>query len=178
MPTLRSDAARSRAKILEAARRQPISELRLNDLARQADVGVATVYRHFPTVTALVEALTLEALDQLVDKARAAAEEPDPSRAFTQLVRETATRQLQHEGLQLMLLSDETSTAVRGLRDELFGLAQTTLTNAIAAGAVRPDISLDQVQRLVCGVEHAVRLGDGSDRDQLLEVVLAGLSPT
>ncbi|WP_030155402.1 TetR/AcrR family transcriptional regulator [Glycomyces sp. NRRL B-16210] len=176
MPTLRSDAARSRARILDAARRQPITELRLNDLAREAGVGVATVYRHFPTVTALVEALTIEALEQLVDEARTAAADPDPALAFTRLVRSTATRQLEHQGLQTVLLSDEVSSAARGLRDELFDLAQTVLTNAITAGAVRPDLSLDQVQRLVCGVEHAVRLGDGSDRDLLLDVVVSGLS--
>ncbi|ACZ31459.1 regulatory protein TetR [Xylanimonas cellulosilytica DSM 15894] len=176
MPTLRADAARSRARILDAARRRPITELRLNDLAREAGVGVATVYRHFPTVTALVEALTLGALEQLVDEARAAAAEPDPARAFTRLVRETATRQLEHQGLQAVLRSDEISSAARGLRDELLDLAQTTLTNAIAAGAVRPHLSFDQVQRLVCGVEHAVRLGDGSDRDQLIDVVVSGLT--
>jgi len=176
MATLRADAARSRAKILDAAHRRPITELRLNDLARAAGVGVATVYRHFPTVTALVEALTIDALEQLVVEARAAAAEPDPARAFAQLVRTTATRQLEHQGLQAVLLSDEISSTARHLRTELFDLAQATLANAIAAGAVRPDLSLDQVQRLVCGVEHAVRLGDGGDRDQLLDVVVSGLT--
>lgn len=178
MPTLRSDAARSRARILDAAREQPVTELRLNDLARAAGVGVATVYRHFPTVPALIEALTIEALEQLVEQARSAAAEPDPAEAFSLLVRSTATQQLEHQGLQTVLLSDDVSTEARGLREELFGLAETTLANAITAGAVRPSISIDQVQHLVCGVEHAVRLGDGHDRELLLDVMLSGLSPT
>lgn len=176
MTTLRSDAARSRARILEAARRTPVTELRMNDLARAAGVGVATVYRHFPTVTALVEALNITALEQLVDEARTAVADPDPARAFTRLVRRTATRQLRHPGLQTVLLSDEISPEARGLRDELFDLAQSALETAVAAGAVRPDVTLDQVRRLVCGVEHAVRLGNGDDRDLLLDVVVAGLS--
>ena len=45
------------------------------------------------------------------------------------------------------------------------------------AGAVRPEITVDHVQRLVCGAEHAVRIGDGGDRDLLLSVVLGGLRP-
>ncbi|MER6941898.1 helix-turn-helix domain-containing protein, partial [Nocardioides sp. NPDC000441] len=60
MSPLRSDAARSRAKILDTARARPVTDLRLNELARAAGVGVATVYRHFPTVDALVEALNLD----------------------------------------------------------------------------------------------------------------------
>lgn len=177
MTTLRSDAARSRARILDAARRRPITELRLNEVAHAADVGVATVYRHFPSVPALIEALSLEALEGLVDMARAAAAEPDPAEAFAQLVRRTATQQLDHQGLQTVLLSNEVSTEALRLREELFGLAESALLNAIAAGAVRPAITIDQVQRLVCGVEHAVRLGDGHDRDLLLDVVLSGLAP-
>lgn len=178
MPTLRSDAARSRELILEAARQQPITDLRLNNLARAAGVGVATVYRHFPTVTALVEALTLAALEQLVDEARTAAVNPDPARAFTEFVRRAATLQLEHQGLQTVLLSDDVSSDARELRGELLDLAQSTLANAIAAGVVRPTISIDQVQRLVCGVEHAVRLGDGSDQDLLLDIVVSGLTLT
>ncbi len=177
MRTLRSDAARSRVKILDAARQQPITDLRLNELARRAGVGVATVYRHFPTVTALVEALTIAALEELVAEARTAAADPDPSRAFSQLVRSVATMQLEHEGLQSVLLSDEVSSTAHDLRTELFDLARTVHTNATAAGVVRPGISFDQVQRLVCGVEHAVRLGDGSDRDALLDVMVSGLTP-
>lgn len=178
MAMLRSDAARSRARILDAARRRPIAELRLNEVARSAGVGVATVYRHFPSVTALVEALTLEALEKLVDMARTAAAEPDPATAFTLLVRRTATQQLEHEGLQTILLSDEVSGQARSLREELFDLAESTLTKAIDAGAVRPGIRIDQVQRLVCGVEHAVRLGDGGDRGLLLDVMMSGLAPS
>ncbi|MER7607881.1 TetR/AcrR family transcriptional regulator [Nocardioides sp. NPDC127503] len=178
MSPLRSDAARSRAKILDTARDRPVADLRLNDVARAAGVGVATVYRHFATVEALVEALNLDALEQLVTEARAATEIPDPGEAFTTFVRSAALLQVEHEGLQTILLSEEVSPAARALRDELFSLAETALETAIRNGVVRPDITTSHVQRLVCGVEHAVRLGDGTDRDLLLDVMLSGLSPT
>ncbi|WP_193103283.1 TetR/AcrR family transcriptional regulator [Brachybacterium sp. FME24] len=177
MPTRRSDAARSRGRILEAARERPVTDLRLNELARAADVGVATVYRHFPTVAALVEALTLHALEQLVEQARTAAAMPESADAFALLVRTTAIQQLDHQGLQTILLSDEVSDAVRTLREELFGLAEATLEDAIRDGVVRPEMTVGHIQRLVCGVEHAVRLGDGHDRELLLDVMLSGLSP-
>lgn len=177
MSPLRSDAARSRAKILDTARERPVTELRLNELARAAGVGVATVYRHFPTVDALVEALNIDALEQLVVQARAAAEIPDPGEAFTTFVRSAALSQVEHEGLQSILLSEEVSPEAAELRGELFRLAETALATAVRNGVVRPGITTSHLQRLVCGVEHAVRLGDGSDRDLLLDVMLSGLSP-
>ncbi|MBG6097914.1 TetR/AcrR family transcriptional regulator [Nocardioides luteus] len=176
MSSLRSDAARSRAKILDTARQRPVTELRLNELARAAGVGVATVYRHFPTVDALVEALNLDALEQLVAQARTAAALPDPGEAFTTLVRSAALFQVEHEGLQAILLSEEVSPAARELREELLRLAETALESAVRNGVVRADVTTSHVQRLVCGVEHAVRLGDGTDRDLLLDVMLTGLS--
>ncbi|MFC7375886.1 MULTISPECIES: TetR/AcrR family transcriptional regulator [unclassified Brachybacterium] len=177
MPALRSDAARSRAKILEAARGCPLDDLRLNEVARAAGVGVGTVYRHFPTVTALIEALSFDALEQTVDLARTAAEEPDAGRGFVRFLRGAVRTQLEHEGLQQMWFADDVSTEARALRAELFDRAGALLDAAVAAGAVRPDLSIGQVQRLVCGVEHAVRLGNGQDQDLLLDIMLSGLAP-
>lgn len=114
-------------RILKAARRQPITELRLNNLARTAGVGVTTVYRHFPTVTALVEALTLPALEHLVDEVRSAAADPDPTRAFTQFVRRTAALQLEHQGLQAVLLPDDVSSDASD-RDILLDVIVSGLT--------------------------------------------------
>lgn len=172
----RSDAVRSRTKILAAARRYPLEELRLNDLARTAGVGVATVYRHFPTVPSLVEALTIDALELLVNQARTSSADPDPASAFARFVRALASMQINHSGLQSVLLSNSLSADAHRMRDELFSLAQTVLINAIEVGAVRPGLTIDQVERLICGVEHAVRLGEGDDRDLLLDVMLHGLT--
>ncbi|HVE68365.1 MAG TPA: helix-turn-helix domain-containing protein, partial [Solirubrobacteraceae bacterium] len=57
---LRADARRNRERIMEAAREafaESGLDAQMEDLARRAGVGVGTVYRHFPTKEALVEAL-------------------------------------------------------------------------------------------------------------------------
>lgn len=174
--TLRADAARSRARILDAARSCEPSELRLNDVAHRAGVGVATVYRHFPTVEALTAALAQGAVERLRDVAREAAADPDPGRAFDRLLRGALELQLADAGLQTVLLADESAIPeLAGLRAELLEVAEQVLTRARAAGLVRPELTLAGVQRLVCGIEHAVRLGGGSDRGLYIEVLLAGL---
>src|SRR5487761_1103632 len=78
---LRADAARNRAQVIEVARQQVATgdlTLPLNAIARLAGVGVGTVYRHFPTRQALLEALVADAFAELIDVSRAAAAEPDP----------------------------------------------------------------------------------------------------
>lgn len=175
MPTLRSDAARSRARILQAARTIAPDDLRLNDLARATGLGVGTVYRHFPTVAALLEALNVDALEQLVELARAAVQAPSPGEAFLGLVRDGAALQLERDGLQAVLTAPDASDQVVRLREELTRLVGVALAAAVAEGRVRPDVTVEHLQRLVCGVEHAVRLGAGRDRDLLLDIVLDGL---
>lgn len=176
MAALRSDAARSRARILDAARECELSELRLNEVAQRAGVGVGTVYRHFPTVGALTAALAQGAVERLRDIAREAAAEPDPGRAFDRLLRGALDLQLADAGLQTVLLADELAIPeLAGLRAEVLEAAERVFARAHAAGAVRPELTLAGVQRLVCGIEHAVRLNAGRDRDVYLDVLLAGL---
>jgi len=81
MPAMRSDAARSRTRILEAARGRPSDSIRLNDLARETGLGVGTVYRHFATVTSLIEALNIDALQELAGAARVSPGHPHPARS-------------------------------------------------------------------------------------------------
>ena len=178
MSALRSDAARSRARILEVARTHDIHALRMNDLAREAGVGVGTVYRHFPSVPALVEALTVDTLERMLQISRRAAAEADPATAFSFYLRSALTLQLEDGGLQSVLLSPEDETEeVRAAKREIFGTFAAVLDGAKAVGAVRADLTLEQLSHLVCGVEYAVRLGSPADRTPLLEIILTGLRP-
>ncbi|MDA0566433.1 TetR family transcriptional regulator [Streptomonospora sp. S1-112] len=176
MTPLRADAARSRERILEAARRHDPRDLRLNDVAREAGVGVGTVYRHFATAHALVEALTFEALDRLAEVARTAAARPDPGHAFETALRAVLDLHLESGGLQAVLLANEDmSEEVAALKSAILTELGSLLERAQAAGVVRPDVSPEQVQRLVCGIEYAVRLGTLQDRDVFVDTLLAGL---
>ncbi|MFC8682239.1 TetR/AcrR family transcriptional regulator [Microbacterium ureisolvens] len=180
--TPRADALRSRERILEAARSHDVRALRLNDVARDAGVGIGTVYRHFPTVQALVEALSVDALVRLVEAADRAAAEPDAHRAFRGFLDDALTLQLQDGGLEAVLtdlartdpvVHDECAAA----RSRVFAGYEAVLSRAQRDGVVRDDVSPAQLQRLLCGVEHAVRLGVPGDRDLLLDILLSGMSP-
>ena len=178
MTPLRSDAARSRSRILEVARASDRQTLRLNEVARQAGVGVGTVYRHFPTVHALVEALTVSTLDQMLEISRNAAIEADSGVALAQYLRMALTLQLEDGGLQAVLLSPEDeSDDVRAAKHEIYASFASVLTRAKDAGAVRDNVTIDQLSHLVCGIEHAVRLGTPDDRGLMLDILLAGLRP-
>jgi AcrR family transcriptional regulator len=174
----RSDAARSRARILEVARTHDARALRLNEVARDAGVGVGTVYRHFPTVHALVEALSLDNLERMLSIARAASMEVDAARAFADFLSGALALQLEDGGLQSVLLSPaDEDDSVRAMKLEVFAAFESVLQRARVAGVVRADLSIIQLEHLVCGVEHAVRIGDSGDRQLFLDVLLTGLRP-
>lgn len=178
MAALRSDAARSRARIIDIARTHDRATLRLNEVAREAGVGVGTVYRHFPTVHALVEALSVDTLDAMLATSRRAAAVPDPGEGLALYLRSALTLQLEDGGLQAVLLSPEDEAeAVRTVKREIFETFASLLEAARAAGAIRADLTVGHLAHLVCGIEHAVRLGSPDDLPLLLQVMLDGLKP-
>jgi AcrR family transcriptional regulator len=85
---LRADARRNREKVLAAARAE-FSEhgrdAQMDEVARRAGVGVGTVYRHFPTKEALIEALMVDSFQMIAAEARAALEIEDPWEAFSKV---------------------------------------------------------------------------------------------
>ena len=178
----RADAVRSRERILDVARSHDVRALRLNDVARDAGVGIGTVYRHFPTVRSLIEALSLASLARLQDAADTAAQDPEPQRALEQFLGEALDLQLEDAGLETVLTDLERidpamHTECAAARSTIFAGYAAVLVRARRAGVVRDDLSAAQLQLLVCGIEHAVRLGDPADRTVLLDILLAGIRP-
>lgn len=176
----RVDAVRSRERILDVARTHDVRDLRLNDIARDAGVGVATVYRHFPTVRALVETLSADALDQLCAAADAAALEPDPLTALRGFLTAALDLQLSSGGLQSVLSDLEAvdptvHSQCTAARSRVHAGYAAALARAQLAGVARRDLTAAQLQLLVSGLEHAVRLGTPADRRALLDVALAGI---
>ncbi|MCO1656583.1 TetR/AcrR family transcriptional regulator [Pseudonocardia humida] len=181
---LRADAARNRERVLAAARAAVIAgdaSLPLNEIARRAGVGVGTVYRHFPTRQALLEAVTDEPLALLLAEVRAAAADPDPGGGFARLVRAAGRIEIDNVGFAEVLTGDDPAAAATAAkRAELIAVAERVLERARAAGVVRADVTAGDVQRLVCGIGHAARLGgaDPHERAELYtELLLAGLRP-
>ncbi|MFD0021264.1 TetR/AcrR family transcriptional regulator [Streptomyces sp. NPDC058382] len=176
---LRADAARNRARILQVARTQLAAgdnSLQLNAVARLAGVGVGTVYRHFPNRHALVEALSAEGFRELVEEAQAAAADGDPLTGLRRLLRFALHRMLDDPDFAAVLESaGDFGAQTAEMKAELDRTVAGLLDSARLSGATRSGIEAEDVRRLLCGVGHAVRSGDGGVRDLYLDVLLAGL---
>lgn len=178
MTPRRSDAARNRERILAAARSRGAADLRLNEIAHEAGVGIGTVYRHFPNVRALQEALSAQSLLRLRDLARQATDADDAGQALAALLASTLAMQLEDGGLQTVLVSPaDEDPQVTAVKAEILDGFRQVFDRARQTGAVRPELTIDQLQHLVCGIEHAVRLGAPEDRELLLDVLVAGVRP-
>jgi AcrR family transcriptional regulator len=143
---LRRDAERNRQRILAAAR-VVFAERGLSgshdDIAREAGVGVGTVYRRFPDKEQLVDALFDARIEEIADVARAAADHPDPWEALVGYLMRTQELQSENRGLKEILLGGtrgtERAVAARSL---IAPLAAQVLQRAKNAGVVRSDIEL------------------------------------
>ncbi|WP_203723543.1 TetR/AcrR family transcriptional regulator [Actinoplanes teichomyceticus] len=182
--TLRADSARVRTRMLAAARARVDAgdlELPMNAIAKDAGVGVGTMYRHFATRRALLEALATESLRELAYEAGAAATSPDIGAGLAALIKATLRRQLSDPALAGVLASGDVECAdTRGLLAELMAAAQRVLARARAEGAIRADVTPDDLRRLTCGIRYAVTSGDDEDGtalDRYLEILMRGLHP-
>jgi AcrR family transcriptional regulator len=178
----RADARRNRAKVLAAARRQLAEhglETQIEQIAREAGVGVGTVYRHFPTKEALFEALAEDKFEGLAQAAREGLEIDDPWQGFVHLMTYAARRMSEDRGLGEAM---DQRPEVCGAAARAAGLDTLTaelVDRAKAAGELREDIGADDIPSLICGLGRAVRAGaDGAPSmswERYLEILLAGL---
>jgi len=169
---LRADAARNRDALLEAARRRFAQRgfgVPVEDVARDAGIAVGTVYRHFPTKDALVDAVIERAFAELGDEAEAALEAADPGTALFAFLRDTAATMARDRVLVAA------ARARPGLRTRvvavrrLFDVTNELLARACEAGAVREGVNADDIAALLAGV------GETSSVDRYMDVVCAGL---
>ncbi|MER6528612.1 TetR/AcrR family transcriptional regulator [Streptomyces sp. NPDC001508] len=177
----RADAVRNRARILRIAREQLAAgdrSLQLNAIARLAGVGVGTVYRHFPNRHALVEALSEERFRELIAEAQAAVAAEDPLAGLRRLLRFALDRMLDDPDFAAVLESaGDVRSQASGMGAELDQAVTGLLDRARLTGAIRNDVDAEDVRRLLCGVQHAVRSGGGAHRDLYLGVPLESLRP-
>ncbi len=154
---LRADAARNRAVLLAAAsaafsERGP--EVPLEDIARQAGVGIGTLYRHFPTREALVEAVFRHEVGVLVQSADELLASLPPDQALKQwmqlFVRHVATKRGMLAVLKPILVDNPRfSGETKGL---VTAAASKILAAGVAAGSVRPDVDGADLLRAVTGI--------------------------
>ncbi|MEV6487611.1 TetR family transcriptional regulator [Actinoplanes sp. NPDC051633] len=145
------------------------------EVARLAGVGVATVFRHFPTKEALIEATLVRHFADLLDRARAAASAPDPSAALSALIHEMIERGASKLTLASML-GDPPPTVV-AVASQAKAAVGTALQRAQAAGTVRPDVGVEELYLLIRGLAQttAATPVSAAALDRAIDVILAGL---
>jgi AcrR family transcriptional regulator len=142
---LRRDAERNRARLLEAARElfaQRGLEVTMDDIAHAAGVGVGTAYRRFRSRDELVAALFEARMQQYVDLAGEALEEPDAWVGLTGFLERSVAMQAADRGLRDLLTGHaHTSNAVLRIRRRILPVVEQLVERAIAAGQLRPDVT-------------------------------------
>ena len=180
---LRADAVRNRERLVAAARERfsgGDEAVSLESVARAADVGIATLYRHFPTREVLVEAVYRSELDALAAEAEHLLRTHmawDALRMWMdRYSRFVVTKRAMHDALRSALMSRTMPTADTRAR------IRATIAKFIAAGAVdgtiRGDIEPDDVTVSLAGIVLATSTSmDQGQLRRLLDLLTDGLSP-
>src|SRR3954452_10550932 len=168
----RSDAQRNREKILAAARSsfadagEPIS---MAELARRAGVGMARLYRNFPSRRDVLEALFADEVDALLAEAEDTTLLPWLRRFFVFL-------QSKHPiCAELLDLSDDDAAALEHGRHRVTAAPEPLVAAAQRSGEVRDDLTVEQILAMVKAIARVP--GDPAYVEPILEATLDGLRP-
>jgi AcrR family transcriptional regulator len=174
----RADARRNYEKVLTAAREafaEAGESTALEEIARRADVGIGTLYRHFPNRQALLEALYVNEVEEVCRTAQQF-DGTDPwqalNRWFERLIGYFATKQaLAYELLNYL---DHDAALFQDCRTSLFAAGEPLLTRAQEAGVVRPDVEFSEVMHMVIGIAK-IPSTDRGQIEHILRIALDGL---
>ncbi|MFD0206254.1 MULTISPECIES: TetR/AcrR family transcriptional regulator [Saccharothrix] len=146
---LRVDARQNRDRIVASARETFAADgldVSMTEIARRAGVGVATLYRRFPTKDALVREVFAEQLEACTGEVRRAAEDPDPWRGFCRAVEKLCEMQARDRGFSAAFLTAFPEAVpvdeLRAVAEEAFA---GVVARAKATGRLRPDFTTDDL---------------------------------
>jgi AcrR family transcriptional regulator len=146
---LRRDARRNREAIVQAARQLFCDhglEAPLEQIARQAGVGIATLYRHFPNRTALLDTVLTDNLQAHIDAAEQALAADDPWDGFASYLEQSCRLQAADRGLNdVMSMRFPRATAVEAAKARLFELVGRVVDRAQQSGQLRADLTLEDL---------------------------------
>jgi AcrR family transcriptional regulator len=180
----RADAQRNRERILEVAKKaftRSGVDISLDEVAKQAGIGPGTLYRHFPTRDALLEAVYRTEVAKLAAAQREFSQEMTPIEALRAwmllFVDYIATKQLIAAALNTLV----------GGTSKLFASSGTQITDAINAlvqraiksGDIRPDLEPLDLLRALVGVSNVSSVPDWPESARrLVEILIAGSRST
>jgi AcrR family transcriptional regulator len=179
--SLRADARRNRQAVIDAAKQlfaEKGLDAQMPDLARAANVGVGTVYRHFPTKDELIAAIAAEQFDDMAERARVALEAADAWDGLCDFIRFSIQIQADDRGLCEVMGSrpDVMDDAARSAG--LGELCDALVKRAQQSGQLRPDIDWQDIPMISCGLGHMTHDGPPPSAGRwprLVEIILDGL---
>lgn len=184
VPSKRADAAQNRERLLAEANRmfaEAAGPVSLEGIARAAGVGIGTLYRHFPTKEALVDAVyqvELDALDAEADRLLQLHPAADAMRQWMNLyARFVAAKHAMHEALRMTLTPR--SGAMSEMRLRFKATVSKFLDASQRDGSLRADVRAEDVVLTMAGsVFAATATGDPDQVSRVLDLVMVGLRST
>ncbi|MEF2071103.1 TetR/AcrR family transcriptional regulator [Consotaella aegiceratis] len=178
---LRADALRNRERLMEEAKTaftEQGPDVSLEEIARRAEVGIGTLYRHFPNRQAILEAVYRREIEQLGAAADRLLRELPPAEAMRQWLR------LSIDYMATKKVIAAAFTAAVGNPSALYEFSgnllaesiETLLAAAIAAGDVRPDVKTADIMAVMMGVAATTSAPDWRESAvRLTDILIAGL---
>lgn len=178
----RADALRNRERLLDAARVALAAggaDVSLDEIARSAGVGSGTLYRHFPTRQALLDGVVSAWLDGLRAETETLAATADPALALSTWLRWFVAHTTLYRGLSAALMAgmDDVDSPLYESCQVLHEIMRTLMARAQEAGAIREDLEIVELSKLVNAIALATeRAPDGAEMaDRLLTLAMDGL---
>ena len=181
---LRRDAQRNRDRILAATRaafQERGLDVGVDEIASRAGVGMGTLYRHFPTKDALIDAIVDARFAELTAAAEHALAADDAWEGFHAFLSAAIHLQLTDRGFKDALAArGRDERRVKAARRKLYAVIDQLVARGHAEGALRPDIATPDVNVLLWATARiAERTADVAPEQvgRFLEIYLAGLRP-
>jgi AcrR family transcriptional regulator len=181
-PPMRADARRNRERLIAAAlatfTERGADDTSLEEIARRAGVGIGTLYRHFPTRQALLEAVYRDQVDALCGRAEVTGSGPSSAAELTGWLQALIEFSLTKHLLTAELLAGGVdSPLVSTCRTDLLAAFTRVLTRAQQAGLARPGIEPRDLLRLTHAITLAAQRADdpAAEASRLLHVMLGGV---
>lgn len=177
---LRADARQNAERLITAAA-AAIGELGANvsleEVAKRAGVGIGTLYRHFPNRQALLEAVYYDQVNANCARGRDLLATKPPAEALPLWLHALLAYNLTMRGLKEALMAGEISPQTTECKAMMHSVGGEMLARAQEAGAVRHDIEITDLLRLVHSIALMVEPGaEGAARaERVFDVMVAGL---
>lgn len=178
---MRADAWRNRQRILDAARAcfaEQGLDAQVDEIARDAGVGVGTVYRHFPTKEDLVRALQAARFEWLSNLAQECLGAGDAWEGFRDFMYRSAELQANDRALSQIMAERPEGMAEEAAGSGLIEGVEALIERAQLAGELRSDVVSFDVPMIMCGLGRATGVGPNDPSiswDRYLSIILDGL---